>query len=134
MVESFEEKLVAVFFLHLDLNISNIVCKSRSSQGGYFVFVDSKCQECAGCVFYFVMLDLCSGEDSGKVMIWNMAPVLREEDEKNESIPKMLCQMDNHLGKMSPLKCLLVTNEFLDLYRPHEQFSRFICCWDSNSS
>ena len=39
-----------------------------------------------------------SGEDSGKVMIWNMAPVLREEDEKNDSIPKMLCQMDNHLG------------------------------------
>lgn len=31
-------------------------------------------------------------------MIWNMAPVLREEDEKNENVPKMLCQMDNHLG------------------------------------
>ncbi|KAM9811072.1 protein HIRA [Neosynchiropus ocellatus] len=31
-------------------------------------------------------------------MIWNMAPVLREEDEKNENIPKMLCQMDNHLA------------------------------------
>lgn len=38
------------------------------------------------------------GEDSGKVMIWNMAPVLREEDEKNDSVPKMLCQMDNHLA------------------------------------
>ncbi|CAG5917506.1 unnamed protein product [Menidia menidia] len=38
------------------------------------------------------------GEDSGKVMIWNMAPVLKEEDEKNESVPKMLCQMDNHLA------------------------------------
>ncbi|MBN3314167.1 HIRA protein, partial [Atractosteus spatula] len=37
------------------------------------------------------------GEDSGKVVIWNMAPVLREEDEKNETVPKMLCQMDNHL-------------------------------------
>lgn len=44
------------------------------------------------------MLHLSPGEDSGKVMIWNMAPVLREEDEKNENIPKMLCQMDNHLG------------------------------------
>ena len=33
-------------------------------------------------------------------MIWNMAPVLKEEDEKNESIPKMLCQMDNHLGNL----------------------------------
>lgn len=27
-----------------------------------------------------------------------MAPVTREEDEKNENIPKLLCQMDNHLG------------------------------------
>ncbi|NWU21363.1 HIRA protein, partial [Dyaphorophyia castanea] len=36
--------------------------------------------------------------DSGKVVIWNMAPVLKEEDEKNENIPKMLCQMDNHLA------------------------------------
>lgn len=41
-------------------------------------------------------------------MIWNMAPVLKEEDEKNESIPKMLCQMDNHLGN------LLVF--FIDIY------------------
>lgn len=39
-----------------------------------------------------------TGQDSGKVVIWNMAPVLKEEDEKNENIPKMLCQMDNHLG------------------------------------
>lgn len=31
-------------------------------------------------------------------MIWNMSPVLQEDDEKDESIPKMLCQMDNHLG------------------------------------
>ncbi|XP_061321564.1 protein HIRA isoform X2 [Pezoporus flaviventris] len=37
-------------------------------------------------------------QDSGKVVIWNMAPVLKEEDEKNENIPKMLCQMDNHLA------------------------------------
>uniref|UniRef100_H2TLD9 Protein HIRA n=1 Tax=Takifugu rubripes TaxID=31033 RepID=H2TLD9_TAKRU len=35
------------------------------------------------------------GEDSGKVMIWNMAPVLKEEDEKNENVPKMLYA--NHL-------------------------------------
>lgn len=41
------------------------------------------------------------GQDSGKVVIWNMAPVLKEEDEKNENIPKMLCQMDNHLGNRS---------------------------------
>lgn len=34
------------------------------------------------------------------MVIWNMAPVLKEEDEKNENIPKMLCQMDNHLGNI----------------------------------
>uniref|UniRef100_A0ACB8FZ02 Uncharacterized protein n=1 Tax=Sphaerodactylus townsendi TaxID=933632 RepID=A0ACB8FZ02_9SAUR len=38
------------------------------------------------------------GQDSGKVVIWNMAPVIKEDDEKNENIPKMLCQMDNHLA------------------------------------
>ncbi|KAM8961120.1 protein HIRA isoform 2-T2 [Pelodytes ibericus] len=38
------------------------------------------------------------GEDSGKVVIWNMLPVLKEDDEKNENVPKMLCQMDNHLA------------------------------------
>ncbi|XP_074868862.1 protein HIRA isoform X2 [Carettochelys insculpta] len=38
------------------------------------------------------------GQDSGKVVIWSMAPVLKEEDEKNENVPKMLCQMDNHLA------------------------------------
>ncbi|KAE8634733.1 hypothetical protein XENTR_v10002420 [Xenopus tropicalis] len=38
------------------------------------------------------------GQDSGKVVIWNMPPLLKEEDEKNENIPKMLCQMDNHLA------------------------------------
>ncbi|KAM5194764.1 protein HIRA isoform 1-T1 [Mantella aurantiaca] len=38
------------------------------------------------------------GQDSGKVVIWNMPPVVKEEDEKNESVPKMLCQMDNHLA------------------------------------
>ncbi|XP_018097934.1 protein HIRA-like isoform X3 [Xenopus laevis] len=38
------------------------------------------------------------GQDSGKVVIWNMPPILKEEDEKNENIPKMLCQMDNHLA------------------------------------
>ena len=27
-----------------------------------------------------------------------MAPVKSEEDEMNENVPKLLCQMDNHLG------------------------------------
>ena len=42
-----------------------------------------------------------AGDDSGKVTIWNMAPVQNEEDEMNENVPKLLCQMDNHLGKLS---------------------------------
>lgn len=53
--------------------------------------------------FIFNLFLNISGEDSGKVMIWNMAPVLREEDEKNENVPKMLCQMDNHLGNCAVL-------------------------------
>ncbi|XP_057601425.1 protein HIRA isoform X3 [Hippopotamus amphibius kiboko] len=38
------------------------------------------------------------GQDSGKVVIWNMSPVLQEDDEKDDNVPKMLCQMDNHLA------------------------------------
>ncbi|KAK2163973.1 hypothetical protein LSH36_71g03036 [Paralvinella palmiformis] len=38
------------------------------------------------------------GDSSGKVVIWNMAPVRNEEDEKSDHVPKMLCQMDNHFG------------------------------------
>lgn len=38
-----------------------------------------------------------------------MAPVLKEEDEKNENIPKMLCQMDNHLGNRSVVGFFLLT-------------------------
>ncbi|RZF35957.1 hypothetical protein LSTR_LSTR005370 [Laodelphax striatellus] len=36
------------------------------------------------------------GDDSGRVVIWNMAPVVSEEKEIDENCPKMLCQMDNH--------------------------------------
>ncbi|XP_022235959.1 protein HIRA-like [Limulus polyphemus] len=38
------------------------------------------------------------GADAGRIVIWNMAPVTTEDDEKNENIPKMLSQMDNHLA------------------------------------
>ncbi|KAH3894120.1 protein HIRA-like [Dreissena polymorpha] len=38
------------------------------------------------------------GDDAGKIIIWNMAPVRSEEVERNESIPKILCEMDNHLA------------------------------------
>lgn len=38
------------------------------------------------------------GNDSGRVVIWNMAPVISEEAEKDKNVPRMLCQMDNHLA------------------------------------
>ena len=38
------------------------------------------------------------GKDSGVVVIWNMAPVRSASDEANADIPKVLCEMSNHLG------------------------------------
>ncbi|KAH8396225.1 hypothetical protein KR222_005671, partial [Zaprionus bogoriensis] len=38
------------------------------------------------------------GNDSGRVVIWNLKPVLSEKDENDASVPKMLCQMDQHLA------------------------------------
>lgn len=39
------------------------------------------------------------GGDSGRVVVWDLASVLNENVETDPNIPKMLCQMDNHLGK-----------------------------------
>lgn len=38
------------------------------------------------------------GNDSGRVVIWNLAPVLSVEAECDKSVPKILCQLDNHLA------------------------------------
>ncbi|XP_017870622.1 PREDICTED: protein HIRA homolog isoform X2 [Drosophila arizonae] len=38
------------------------------------------------------------GNDSGRVVIWNLKPVLSEKDENDASVPRMLCQMDQHLA------------------------------------
>ncbi|KAL0266968.1 UNVERIFIED_CONTAM: hypothetical protein PYX00_009365 [Menopon gallinae] len=38
------------------------------------------------------------GIDSGRVTIWNLGPVTYQDYENNENIPKMLCQLDNHLS------------------------------------
>ncbi|CAK9300162.1 unnamed protein product [Gordionus sp. m RMFG-2023] len=38
------------------------------------------------------------GNECGKIVIWNMDPVVNEDKEKNDAIPKILCQMDNHLS------------------------------------
>lgn len=37
-------------------------------------------------------------EKCGRVIIWNMTPLLSQRDEDKEDIPKKLCQMDNHLA------------------------------------
>lgn len=34
----------------------------------------------------------------GRLIIWNMGPILSENDESKDSIPKLLCQLDNHLA------------------------------------
>jgi protein HIRA/HIR1 len=38
------------------------------------------------------------GGSGGRIVIWNIAPVLSDIDETDPKIPKMLCQMDNHLA------------------------------------
>ncbi|XP_028160951.1 protein HIRA homolog [Ostrinia furnacalis] len=38
------------------------------------------------------------GGDSGRVVVWNLNSVLFESVEVDPNIPKMLCQMDNHLA------------------------------------
>lgn len=52
-------------------------------------------------LFYFMIILLLLGTDSGRVVIWNFDTVLNEESEFNENIPKMLCQIDSHLGKLN---------------------------------
>ena len=38
------------------------------------------------------------GDDCGRVTVWNMAPIVNPKLQKDNSVPKMLCQMDNHLA------------------------------------
>ncbi|XP_053374896.1 protein HIRA-like [Mercenaria mercenaria] len=44
------------------------------------------------------------GDDTGKIIIWNMAPVRDEKAEKNEGVPKILCEMDNHLACVNSVR------------------------------
>lgn len=37
-------------------------------------------------------------EKCGRVIIWNMSPIISPKDEGKNDIPKKLCQMDNHLA------------------------------------
>lgn len=52
------------------------------------------------------------GGDSGRVVIWNLNAVLQESVELDSSAPKMLCQMDNHLGKQFVLTFIFFQNRF----------------------
>ncbi|EDW49387.1 GM17533 [Drosophila sechellia] len=38
------------------------------------------------------------GSDCGRVVIWNLLPVLSDKAEFDANVPKMLCQMDQHLA------------------------------------
>ena len=38
------------------------------------------------------------GPDSGRIIIWNMAPVVDQQKENDPNSPKMLCQMDHHIA------------------------------------
>ncbi|XP_060561326.1 protein HIRA-like [Ruditapes philippinarum] len=44
------------------------------------------------------------GDDTGKIIIWNMAPVRDELADKNENVPKILCEMDNHLACVNSVR------------------------------
>lgn len=51
-------------------------------------------------LLYKFIIICYKGEDCGRVVVWNMSPVKNEESELDENVPKLLCQMDNHLGKL----------------------------------
>lgn len=57
-----------------------------------------------------------AGGDSGRVVIWNMEPINNEGAELDQNVPKMLCQLDNHLGtqnlSMLTNKCSLDITPF----------------------
>ena len=44
------------------------------------------------------------GKDSGIVVIWNATPIQFEDSEKDGKVPKMLCELTNHLGCVNCVK------------------------------
>lgn len=44
------------------------------------------------------------GNESGRVVVWNLEPVISIDAEENKSIPKILCQMDNHLACVNSVR------------------------------
>jgi protein HIRA/HIR1 len=39
------------------------------------------------------------GNDCGRVVIWNLLPLLSEKQEMDNTVPKLLCQMIHRLGE-----------------------------------
>ncbi len=44
------------------------------------------------------------GKDNGIVVIWNTEPIISEESERSANVPKMLCELTNHLGCVNCVK------------------------------
>ncbi|KAK4296564.1 hypothetical protein Pmani_030958 [Petrolisthes manimaculis] len=45
------------------------------------------------------------GQDSsGRVVVWNLKPVVHEKYEEDEKVPKLLCQLDQHLGCVNSVR------------------------------
>lgn len=44
------------------------------------------------------------GNDSGRVVIWNLEPIINEAAERDKSVPKVLCQLDNHLACVNSVR------------------------------
>lgn len=44
------------------------------------------------------------GNESGLVVIWNLVPVLSAEAESDKTVPKILCQMDNHISCVNSVR------------------------------
>ncbi|XP_063868138.1 LOW QUALITY PROTEIN: protein HIRA-like [Scylla paramamosain] len=45
------------------------------------------------------------GQDSsGRVVVWNLKPVVHDKYEQDEKVPKVLCQLDQHLGCVNSVR------------------------------
>lgn len=62
-------------------------------------------------------LNLILGGDSGRVVIWNIEPVIDETAELDPNVPKMLCQLDNHLGTIYFIFFFIIVNLCICIYR-----------------
>ena len=70
------------------------------------------------------------GDDCGRIVVWNMAPVRSEREEEDPSVPKMLCELTNHEAcvnalRWSPDGKSLASGECVCVYAPHT----CLCVW-----